>query len=103
MDIPNEELEKITRLCRRTWKTHVLRYAQVLPAELYCLDPLSLSFKRCLKDWVLNNIPKDGDHIFQGKIHPPKNKDWLTSELEAWKERELNDWQSLHEMEMIQE
>ena len=81
----------------------MLRYADIVPAEFYCLDPLSFNFKKCLKDWVFSNISKDGDYIFQGKVYPPENRDGLSAELNAWKERELLDWKSLDKMEMFPE
>ena len=102
-EVTNGELEKMTKLCRKTWRVRVLRYASLLPQELFDMDPFKSHFKLNLKNWVLRNIPKDGDYIFQGKTKPPVSNDWLTLELEHWKDREAHDVLGLVEVEDILE
>ena len=81
-------------LKRKSWKIRVLRYARIIPQELYVQDPTSSIFKSYLKSWVKFSIPKDGDKIFKGKISPKEiwERDWLYLELQDWKTRERIDF-----------
>ena len=45
------------------------------------MDPNKCSFKKVLKTWVLENISKEGDYIFKGKVENREGKDWLQMEL----------------------
>ena len=79
--LKENQIEMMTKLCRKSW------YAELITQELYLLDPSSRPFKTILKAWVNENIPKDGDTIFKGKIKTriENERDWLTLELENWK------------------
>ena len=79
--LKENQIEMMTKLCRKSW------YAELINRELYLLDPSSRPFKTILKAWVNENIPKDGDTIFKGKIKTriENERDWLTLELENWK------------------
>ena len=49
----------------------------------------------------MENIPKDGDYIFKGRVRPPNHNDWLYLELETWKKREMEyvlSWQEVENM-----
>ena len=96
-----EELENMTRLCRRSWRTRVLRYAAFLPPSLYHLNTQSSIFKKSLREWVRLNIPKDGDFIFQGKLKPAPSTDWMTLELESWKAREADKYKGMIEANLV--
>ena len=95
--LSSEDLEKMTRLSRRSWRTRVLRYALLIPDSFFTLNVRSLSFKMGLKEWVKLNIYKDGDFIFHGKVKPPSDNDWLVLELESWKEKEKHEEKSAEE------
>ena len=84
MKYTDQELKKMTKLARKTWKVRVLRYAEILPEYLFSIDPKSHLFKSSLKSWVRIHIPKNGDFIFRGK-EEEKEEDWLTLELMNWK------------------
>ena len=104
LELSEVQLEKMTKLCRKSWRVRVLRYQKLLPKELLDLDPTSPAFKTMLKVWVRKNIPKDGDIIFKGRIrlqNLKENDDWLFQELESWKQTEEQDWRCLKEMEDI--
>ena len=103
MKLSREELENMTRLCRRSWRVRVLRYAVILPIELFDMDPKSLIFRIYLKEWMRTSIYKDSDFIFQVKVKPPKYNDWLIKELSAWRGRQEHDIISSLELEEVLE
>ena len=90
------QLQRMTKLAKKSWKTRVLRYAEIIPESLFSLDPKSPFFKSALKDWVKRNIPKDGDYVFKGK-EKPQEDDWLKLELYTWVENQKQDFESLQE------
>ena len=91
----------MTKLSRKTWKIRVLRYAELLPAYLYHLDPKSHGFRNSLKAWIGRNIFKDGDFIFKGKIHDSNQTndehDWLRLEMRSWQGWAQHDERSMVE------
>ena len=102
--ITQDQLNDMTKLARRSWKTRVLRYASILPEELFTLNPVSQIFKTVLKAWIQNMIPQDGDLIFKGRVETQKqNDDWLEKELQAWKQREVNKIESQKELQELEE
>ena len=101
--LSSEELANMTKLLRKSWRVRVLRYAASLPDSLYDMHPKSRSLKVGLQTWVKNNIPRDGDNIFKGRIKDNEGKedDWLKVELQSWKERVEHDYLSSHKVEEI--
>ena len=103
--VTDQELGSMTKLSRKTWKIRVLRYAQIVPEELFQIDPLSNTFRSCLKQWVKNNIPQEGDYILKGRINTKEEakvvEDWLESELDSWKKKENHDIHSNIEFEEL--
>ena len=79
----------------------VLRYAALIPQELYEMDPQSQYVKNYLREWVKWKIGKNGDYIFQGKDKESPSNDWLVLELEAWKQREEHNLLSSKEGETL--
>ena len=79
----------------------MLRYATIIPAELFEIEPNWRTFKTLLPNWIKVHIFKDGDYIFHGKTKPPQKEDWLYKELEAWKEMENHDALSLQEQDKL--
>ena len=49
--LSDKELEKLTKLSRKSWRIRVLRYSKIVPATFFHEDPFSLSFKGSLKSW----------------------------------------------------
>ena len=86
---------KMTKLKRKTWKIRVLRYSPLMPVELSEVNPNSGRFKNILKDWIKENIPRDGDLVFKGKVLENKeveiDTDWLTLELDEWQKKNEHD------------
>ena len=97
------QLESLTKLSRKSWRIRVLRYSSLLPEDFYYLDPESMLMKTALKDWIANNIEKDGDHIFRGNFQFHMEEDWLCREIETWKKREEHDLESQKEAEILLE
>ena len=98
----HNEVEKMTKLARKTWRVRVLRYAEVVPEDFYLIDPLSNQFKTSLKQWIKNNIHKNGDDIFKGNIPKKTNcEDWLLLELQSWGKRNQHDMVSIEEFDAI--
>ena len=85
-----EDIRKMTKLSRRSWKVRVLRYGEIVHAYLFELDPETNTFKRELRVWIEGNIPPNGDFIFRGKVSEDieAEKDWLVLELEEKKRKE---------------
>ena len=98
-----DELEKMSKLSRKSWKIRVLRYAECLPEVLFSLDPDKESLNSSLKHWINSNIEKDGDFIFKGKVRPPESNDWLLRELESWKDSLDHEIESYKQSEDIRE
>ena len=94
--LSDDELRKMRKLTRKSWCVRVLRYAELVPQSFYANDPNKQIFKKSLKNWVSQNIEKDGDFILQGKLRP-MTRDWLALEVAEWR-RERN-----HEIESMQE
>ena len=65
--LEEREIDRKTKLSRRSWKIRCLRYYKVLPSYLKTGDPMKKEWKTNLKRWVEENIPPDGDGIFKGK------------------------------------
>ena len=84
--LSDKELEKLTKLSRKSWRIRVLRYSKIVPAGFFHEDPFSLSFKFSLKSWVKSNIPFDGGTIFKGKFNT-ETDDWLAKEVVEWRMR----------------
>ena len=100
------DLTKMTKLCRKSWHVRVIRYAEIIPMMFYDLDPKSMIFKTALKSWIKSNIPKEGDHIFKGKIKKfseGEETDWLCLELSEWKEREAHFLRGFEEFHICDE
>ena len=98
--LKNFEIEKMTKLAKKTWRVRVLRYAKKVPPYFFSLDPFSIMFKIELKAWIRINIHKDGDYIFSGKAEPIED-DWLVLELNQWKQREDHLMESLGESQNL--
>ena len=97
------ELERIPKLCRKSWRIGVIRYEDLLPEEFFQQNPNSPSLKCSLRLWVRNNIPPDGDYIFKGKVKKKDIEDWLTLELEKWKKRNEEEQQCYEEWKEVEE
>ena len=67
-ELTTKDLEKRTKLSRKSWRVRVIRYGKILPDHLYDLDPNSSCFKTSLKSWIKSNIPVDGGSIVKGKV-----------------------------------
>ena len=99
--IPDNEIENMRKLSRKSWRIRVLRYSKFLPESMFLMDPNSQSLKTFLKMWVKENIEKDGDYIFKGKLKPPVT-DWLCLEqrnLRNQMEHEIERKKQLREIE----
>ena len=94
------ELNSMTKLCRKSWRIRVTRYAKLVDPEFFHFDPTSLLFRRELKLWVKENIDPNGDYILKGKVTPPQT-DWLMNECEAWKKRTFHDIWTQWEVENL--
>ena len=85
----------------------MLRYASIIPLVFFELDSKSRALKSGLRTWVKNNIPKDGDNIFKGKVQNEGSNgdiedfDWLEEELVAWKRNQEHELLSSYEIEDI--
>ena len=79
----------------------MLRYSALVPQFLYSMDPNNKQFKCALKNWVKENIDKQGDHIFRGRIISSET-DWLLQELELWKKGRDHEYQSLLEFQEVE-
>ena len=100
--LSKDEVGRMTKLSRKTWRVRVLRYAEVVPEHLFGVDPQTNGFKSSLKNWVKHCVYKDGDDIFKGNIpRQTMSEDWLNLELEAWKMRNQHDYMSIEEYEGI--
>ena len=100
--LSQDEIVRMTKLARKTWRVRVLRYSEVVPEDLYDVDPQTYGFKSSLKEWVKSNVHKDGDDIFRGNV--PKqtdSEDWLNLELQAWQKRTQHNFMSIEEYEAI--
>ena len=88
------DIEKMTKLNRKSWRTRVLRYNQKIPFFLHTLDPDSHGFKSSLKEWIREFVPQNGDSIFKGKVIPEAT-DWLLLELEEWQQKLKHEKESI--------
>ena len=100
--LTDEELRKMRKLTRKSWCVRVLRYADVVPQSFYAFDPNKQIFKKSLKNWVSQNIEKDGDFIFQGKLRPVR-RDWLALEVAEWRRERYHKIESMHEQISIED
>ena len=89
--IAKEDLKGLTKLSRKSWQIRCLRYSELVPAEMFDMDPNKLSFKKVLKWWIKENIPNDGDDVFRGKISQNEEKDWLNEELKTFATNQLKE------------
>ena len=97
------ELEGMTKLSRKSWKTRVLRYGEYLPEYLFHLDPDKEQLNSSLKVWIKHNIEQDGDYIFKGKLRPPEKDDWLLRGLWCLKQHLNHELERLKQRESIEE
>ena len=93
----DSDLEKLTRLSRKSWRIRSLRYAEIIPDHLFKEDPNTSFFKSKLKLWIISTIPPEGDGIFKGKLEQKADEDWLTQELTDWKKNEKHETESREE------
>ena len=101
--VTKTELEKLPKLCRKSWRIRVIRYGEFLPDIFFQLSPNTHQMKSLLKLWVRNNIPPDGDFIFKGKIEKKRNNDWLSLEVEKWRNEIEDELISYEEWKEIEE
>ena len=83
-----DELAKIPKVSRKSWRIRVMRYSTILPQYLFTLDPKTPLFKSSLKMWIKRVIPPEGDRIFKGKLLlMDDSEDWLIMEINEWRKR----------------
>ena len=99
--LTEEQIAKLRNLSRKSWCTRVLRYADILPESLYCMDPNRQQFRIALTSWVSMSIEKDRDFIFKGRMRPEKC-DWLSLEVAEWRRKLLHESESLAEQRTIE-
>ena len=102
--IPEEDLEKSSKLAKKSWRFRVLCYSKMMPSFLYSIDPTSMLFKSSLKEWVKGNIPQHGDSIFRGKVEEKEDEsDWLRLEVKRWRKRLDHEYHTFQEMRDVGE
>ena len=83
-----DELAKIPKVSRKSWRIRVMRYSTILPQYFFTLDPKTPLFKSSLKMWIKRVIPPEGDRIFKGKLLLKDDlEDWLIMEINEWRKR----------------
>ena len=105
-NLSSGELERMTKLSRKSWTMRVIRYSEIVPQILFELDPKSREFKVSLKSWIKRSIHKDGDSIFKGNVNKPTENvetDGLLLELKDWKCNEEHEMESIKEAYEIEE
>ena len=80
----------------------MLRYSEKVPEYLFQIDPNKREFKTCLRMWIRENIDKEGDYIFKGKMRPRRD-DWLCLEIDWWKQKLEHSFLSHREWAEIEE
>ena len=93
------ELEKMTKLRRKSWSVRTLRWYQILPADIKRRKAKSESCKKRLREWVHRRMTDNrGDEIFRGKmvkipvIRRDNYTERQTAEVEIERGSEDEDW-----------
>ena len=104
LKLTKEQLEKMTKIGRKSWRIRVLRYGKIMPEEFYDMDPMSFSFKSHLKEWIKSFIRGDGDDIMNGKAKGKvSNDDWLRKEVTDWRYKQKHDEESITQLQKLED